>query len=91
MIVIFALISLLPNIIYDELSYYTHNLAKALQGDFKELRIQPKIKVPYYKLYLMYIPFQAMILYYLNALIFLSGNMVLLAASILRKLCSRES
>jgi hypothetical protein len=90
-VVIFALISLLPNIIYDELSYYTHNLAKALQGDFKELRIQPKIKVPYYKLYLMYIPFQAMILYYLNALIFLSGNMVLLAASILRKLCSRES
>jgi hypothetical protein len=90
-VVILTLISLLPNIIYDELSYYMHNLAKALQGDSKELRIQPKIKVPYYKLYLMYIPFQVMILYYLNAIIFLTGNMILFAASILRKLWSRES
>jgi len=90
-VVVLTLISLLPNIIYDELSYYMHNLAKALQGDFKELRILPKIKVPYYKLYLMYIPFQVMILYYLNAIIFLTGNMVLLVASIFRKLCSKES
>lgn len=88
-IVILTLISLLPNIIYDELSYYMHNLAKVLQDNFKELRMWPKTKVPYYKLYLMYMPFQVMILYYLNALTFLTGNIVLFVASILRKLYSK--
>jgi len=85
MIVVFTLISLLPNLIYDELGYFIHNLAKALRGNCEKVNIQQKIKVPYYKLCMMHMPFQIMILYHLNALIFLSGNILLLIGSIFRE------
>jgi hypothetical protein len=84
-----SLIALLPNAIYDEIGYFRHNLRKLLKK--ADLNSGELPRTPFYELYLAYLPFQVLVLMAMNMPTFLLGNIVLIVASLLRKLITKPA
>lgn len=80
------IVALLPFIILDEISYYSHNMCK-LNLAFNT----PISKIPLYYRLLAFLPFQLLLLFALDTPYFISGVLDILFISIIKKFLDRRT
>ena len=80
------LVSLLPFMIFDEISYYVHNIRKLYGLNLRKLK---RARIPLCIPLSAFLPFQILVLIALNALFFISGNLIVIVISLFRKIHAR--